>query len=365
MSSSALRTSVRLSGHSTSTVDTLMAASFSKSRKEFSGQEASKVDGSSSGHGGSCTPRNDTTSRGRLSLRFRSGTRWAWCADRSGPARRCLRLRPLRALFGWRPHQPEHGRLRSDRPGEECLREELSLAPGRIRTAGLGGRPQRRIRAAGPGLGDRTGDAATRLARPSQSPRRPDDRSRLVGRRSGPTTGRASLLSGRRQPGPVVVTDRADGDRVGGGGGLGRRRRPLGVGTRDRPGTHVARGRRHPAGAQRRVGSHRPLDGRGAGRRRSPRGPGVAPSGGRRPGGNVRRADHPRHRSERSPRRSRPVGRLPLGRPRRPHDLCRRLVPGGRGRAGRRRRRTVIVGRGRGRRGLGHPGQAQGAVTPW
>jgi len=41
----------------------------------------------------------------------------AWRSDRTRPARRCLRLRPVRALSKWAPDESQHGRLRPDRDG--------------------------------------------------------------------------------------------------------------------------------------------------------------------------------------------------------------------------------------------------------
>ena len=49
-------------------------------------------------------------------------------------------------------HQPEHGRLRPDRPGQERIRQELPVAPGGVRPTGLGRRPQGGVRTAGTGV---------------------------------------------------------------------------------------------------------------------------------------------------------------------------------------------------------------------
>ena len=63
-------------------------------------------------------------------------------AHRAGRARGLLRLRPVRALPDGGGDQPEHGGVRPDRQGQELVRQVVSVAPGRLRPAGLGGRSQ-------------------------------------------------------------------------------------------------------------------------------------------------------------------------------------------------------------------------------
>ncbi len=81
--------------------------------------------------------------RRRLPARGRGRARPPGGAGRPRPARRLLRLRPVRALRPGRGQQPQHDRLRADRPGQERVRQDLPLAPGGLRPPGLGGGSRR------------------------------------------------------------------------------------------------------------------------------------------------------------------------------------------------------------------------------
>ncbi len=105
-------------------------------------------------------------------------------ADRARPPGRLFRLRPVRAVCPGHREQPEHDRLRSDRPGQELLREDLPLAPGGLRTSGLGRRPERRVRRTRRRLGHPTDRPSARRRRPAQ-PARPRARRRGEAIRGG------------------------------------------------------------------------------------------------------------------------------------------------------------------------------------
>ena len=71
----------------------------------------------------------------RVPARERSGTRPRGGSHRTRRARRLVHLRPLRPLPPRRDHQSQHGGVRSDRKGQELLREVVPLAPSRLRPA--------------------------------------------------------------------------------------------------------------------------------------------------------------------------------------------------------------------------------------
>ena len=126
---------------------------------------------------GAGPPGHDAEPRRGLPVHRGGGARATRGRDRRRPARRLVRLRPLRALRRRSGEQPEHGRLRSDRAGQERLRQVIPVAPGRVRPPGLGRRSQGGVRRSGRRLGCSSRGAAAGGCHPAQ-PARPRSRRR-------------------------------------------------------------------------------------------------------------------------------------------------------------------------------------------
>ena len=116
-------------------------------------------------------PNHHPQPRCRLSLHCRSRPRSTRGRDRRRSPRWLLCLRPFRAVRPRGHLKPQHGGLRPDRSRQERVCQDVPVAPGGVRTKGLGGRSQGRVRAVGPGMGGGAGGVASGWLGTAQPPR--------------------------------------------------------------------------------------------------------------------------------------------------------------------------------------------------